>query len=126
MCFNSTGIGNGPLTTLLPDLSDWIFRGIEKKHGVQCNVWEQIVTNFNKTATYKMYVNAANDFPVELHLNGYDFVFGSHPDVYIMSFKQYKPNFYEADVFEAPALCNDSTVPASQNSGTHTTPFSLY
>jgi len=59
-----------------------------------------------------MYVDQ-NDNPVELHLNGYDFVFGSHPDIYIMKYDNYMPNFVNDSVFDAPALCNSESKPSN-------------
>jgi hypothetical protein len=69
-CFVSQQIGNGPLVTLLPNLTTWTYLGVTKKDKVSCLEFQQVVTNFNKTAVYTMYVNAKNGNPVELHLDG--------------------------------------------------------
>jgi len=105
ICMTTPGIGNGSLTTLLPDLSLWSYQGVTIKNNVAVDIWEQVVTNYNVTATYKMYVNVSNGNPVQLYLKGYDFVFGSHPDIYIMDYDVYLPNHVTDDEFAEPQLC---------------------
>jgi len=109
VCFVSTGIGSGPLVTLLPDLSTWTYQGQSLINGKHCDNWQQTVTDLNVTAVYNMYVNPSNNYPVQLVLNGYDFVFGSHPDIYIMNYDVYRPNWVNASVFTEPELCQNTS-----------------
>jgi len=116
ICFvqNITG-DSSSLVTLLPDLSSWTFMGTKLIHGFNCNNWQKKVKNFNTTAEYNMYINAADNTPVQLHLFGYDFIFGSHPDIYIMDYKVYKPNFVNQSAFDEPDLCDNAQINTRAN-----------
>ena len=103
------------MVTLLPDLSDWTYIGQKFKDNIKCDVFQKVVTNFNRTDTFKMYTTSAGGQPYELHINGYDFVFGSHPDIYIMKYEVFKPNWVNETVFNPPSLCNNAK-PSTKNS----------
>jgi len=104
VCFHQN-LTSSPLTTVLPDLKTWSFKGKVSKNGEMTNKFEQVVKNFNTTAVYTMYVTE-DERPVQLHLFGYDFVFGSHPDIYIMNFHEYKPNFVDQSAWTPPKVCD--------------------
>jgi len=110
-CFVTPGIGNGTLVTLLPNLTNWTYKGHSHVNGVKVKQFEQIVNNFNATAVYDMYVDLNNQ-PVQLHLLGYDFIFGSHPDEYVFDYEVYVPGAIDANAFNEPKICN-SSAPAS-------------
>jgi len=112
-CFTTKNIGNGPLVSILPDLSSWSFKGTKSLDKITCDVWQQRVTNFNKTAVYTMYLNSKTLEPVELVLDGYDFIFSSHPDVYVMKFESFVANITNVNVFDIPSLCNSSSKEAN-------------
>jgi hypothetical protein len=40
---------------------------------------------------------------------GYDFVFDSHPDIYIMDFSEYVSSISNTSVFDKPAICQTNT-----------------
>jgi len=108
-CFTSTQIGNGPLVTLLPNMTGFVSIGEETINGVNCDTWQKNVTNYNKTAVYTIWVDHEDvNTPVRMMLDGYDFVFGSHPDIYIFDYEQYDPNTVNVTSFEMPALCSNS------------------
>jgi hypothetical protein len=52
-----------------------------------------------------MLVNRDTGAPVELYMEGYDFVFGSHPDVYIFEY-QYFSTWTNASVYDKPSTCS--------------------
>lgn len=108
-CFVSTGIGAGPMVTLLPDLSTWSYQGVHNIDGTPCTAWETSVKDLNRTAVYVMFVNQATDSPVQLILSGYDFVFGSHPDVYVFNYANYTPNYVDDSLLEEPSLCSNGS-----------------
>eukprot|EP00028_Trichosphaerium_sp_Am-I-7-wt_P014272 CAMPEP_0168508318 /NCGR_PEP_ID=MMETSP0405-20121227/47_1 /TAXON_ID=498012 /ORGANISM="Trichosphaerium sp, Strain Am-I-7 wt" /LENGTH=256 /DNA_ID=CAMNT_0008525439 /DNA_START=39 /DNA_END=806 /DNA_ORIENTATION=+ len=95
--------GTGPMVTVLPDLSTWTYAGKSKQRNIMCDTWTQTVTNFNKTAHYYFY--ESEGVPVKLYLEGYDFVFGSHPDLYEFTYDLYIPNYVDEMVFDEPKLC---------------------
>ncbi len=52
-----------------------------------------------------MLVNADTGAPVELYMEGYDFVFGSHPDIYIYTYEYYS-EWTNASVYNKPVTCS--------------------
>jgi len=111
-CFTSTQIGTGPMVTLLPNLTSWTYNDTETYvNGFPCISYQKNVTNFNKTAIYTLYVRELHFTmrPIQLLLEGYDFVFGSHPDVYVFDYDVYQPNYVDTFVFYQPGLCENST-----------------
>eukprot|EP01116_Phalansterium_solitarium_P008750 TRINITY_DN22712_c0_g1_i1.p1 TRINITY_DN22712_c0_g1~~TRINITY_DN22712_c0_g1_i1.p1 ORF type:complete len:543 (+),score=146.50 TRINITY_DN22712_c0_g1_i1:426-2054(+) len=114
-CMMPNITGDGPMTTVLPDLTNWSFNGTTSIEHVKANQWITSVTNLNKTANYSMWTSIKDGKPLRLVLNGYDFIFGSHPDIYIFDYSEYHPNVVNASVFDMPAECaNVSTSPATR------------
>jgi C1A family cysteine protease len=113
VCFTQNG--SGSLEQMLPDLSaNWTYSGTKNINGVMCNTWQQVKQNLNKTNYYTFYLDVSDNTPVQLYLYGYDFVFGSHPDIYIMDFDSYVPSIENASVFDEPTICRTNT---AQNPG---------
>ncbi|PRP87432.1 counting factor associated protein [Planoprotostelium fungivorum] len=104
-CFQQPLGGDGGLTTVLPDLSTWDYAGVEAIKGSNCHKYVQIVKNGNTTANYNFYVDAKTMEPVQIYLFGYDFIFGSHPDIYILDFIEYDAGLVSDQVFNAPGVC---------------------
>jgi C1A family cysteine protease len=52
-----------------------------------------------------MLVNGETGAPVELYMEGYDFVFSSHPDIYIFTY-QYFSEWSNASVYDKPTTCS--------------------
>lgn len=96
-------------TELLPTIdSTWTYRG-HSSNG-QHLVWEKRETMFNFTNVYKMHVHKVEQRPVRLHMIGYNFVLGSHPDEYIIDYHQYAPGSIDQTAFAVPALCTNAKV----------------
>lgn len=92
-------------TELLPVLdSTWTYRG-HSSNG-QHLVWEKRETMFNFTNVYKMHVHKIEQRPVRLHMVGFNFVLGSHPDEYIIDYRQYQPGSVDQSAFSIPAICS--------------------
>lgn len=100
-------VGEIDLTTLFPDLSSYENLGSTTINGQNVNDYRLVMTNYSETATYDFYVTPAG-VPVRLVLDGVDFVFDSHPDVYIMDYQVYTPNFVNDTVFAVPEICNNA------------------
>lgn len=86
-----------------------------------------------------MYVDLSNN-PVQLHLMGYDFIFGyrtdfyffiylfsSHPDEYVFNYDVYVPGAIDPKVFTEPAICQNPKAATFRRSKYHRnfTDFSL-
>eukprot|EP01125_Pyxidicula_operculata_P001322 TRINITY_DN11217_c0_g1_i1.p1 TRINITY_DN11217_c0_g1~~TRINITY_DN11217_c0_g1_i1.p1 ORF type:complete len:567 (-),score=155.92 TRINITY_DN11217_c0_g1_i1:78-1553(-) len=110
VCFVNPEQQGETLPTLLPDISTWTYVGTAVVHGRNCNYWQQQVTTLNVTATYTMYIEGQR--PVQLIMQGYDFLFGSHPDLYILDYSTYYPGFVDEDQFDPPLLCTNSNAQA--------------
>ncbi|KAJ3434188.1 hypothetical protein M0812_20254 [Anaeramoeba flamelloides] len=95
------------LTDVLPDLSDWIPDGTQVKNGILCNVWKKNETHFERNNYYTFYSDVVNDNPVQYHMLGYDIVFESHYDEYIIDYYEYKPNEVDEEIFNLPEICNN-------------------
>jgi len=106
-CFVSSGIGSGPMINILPNLTSWTYTGSENVDGYEVDSFSLNVTTLNKTSVYAIYVT--DDTPIMMVLKGYDFIFGSHPDVYVFEFDVYEPNMVNSSAFEMPELCSNNT-----------------
>jgi len=58
-------------------------------------------------AQYDMYISVTGA-PVQLYLNGVDFIFDSHPDIYVMDYGLYLPDYLDEKAFAVPALCQNA------------------
>jgi hypothetical protein len=110
VCFVSPESQGETLPTVLPDISKWTFTSTNTVFGKSCNTFEQRVTNLNKTAVYTFHVEELTNKPVRLILQGYDFLFGSHPDLYIVDYDSYYPGYVDEDQFNPPQLCSNNSV----------------
>lgn len=90
------------------DPAKWIYKGYHANG--QQRFWEWTDVKYNFTNTYRFYVNAHNNHPLRLHMRGFNFVFGSHPDEYVIHYEHYSPNVVHDQHFNVPALCTSNTV----------------
>eukprot|EP01097_Dermamoeba_algensis_P006025 TRINITY_DN3794_c0_g1_i1.p1 TRINITY_DN3794_c0_g1~~TRINITY_DN3794_c0_g1_i1.p1 ORF type:complete len:548 (+),score=128.28 TRINITY_DN3794_c0_g1_i1:67-1710(+) len=99
------------LTSLFPDLTNnWQYQGVKTVRGILCNGWVQQVTNeFGHTDYYYFYVDAKWNIPVQLYMNGLNYLFGSHQDHYVFDFINYVPSINSND-FTVPSLCQATQV----------------
>jgi len=107
----------GPLLSLFPDLDEWVFSGNAMVDNLMVEDWRLSIVNYSKSAQYDFFFtnNSAYPVPVQLYLNGVDFVFDSHPDVYIMDYGLYLPNYVDEMVFKVPEICqNAREIPMSE------------
>jgi len=102
-CFASAGSASqfGPLQTVLPDLTGW--QWVSDKDGIRD--FQKNVTSLGRKSVYTMSVRLHDGAPHRLVLEGYDFLFGSHPDLYIMRYHSYRVGV-KAFNFEVPRLCD--------------------
>ncbi|EFA80934.1 counting factor associated protein [Heterostelium album PN500] len=99
--------GNGSLVQVLPsEPSTWTYNGTSTINGVDVFSYSQKVVNYGVAAYYTFYMDA-NGVPVQFYLDGVDFIFDSHPDIYILNFNTFTTDIspYE-DLFNIPAICN--------------------
>eukprot|EP01111_Echinosteliopsis_oligospora_P002656 TRINITY_DN1401_c0_g1_i2.p1 TRINITY_DN1401_c0_g1~~TRINITY_DN1401_c0_g1_i2.p1 ORF type:complete len:520 (+),score=133.00 TRINITY_DN1401_c0_g1_i2:30-1562(+) len=95
---------SGPLVELLPSLQGYSMIGEAVIDGIQVQNWNFPINNLSAGAGYSMYLTS-NNVPVQLRIDGVDFVFDSHPDVYLMDYGLYLPGYTDETVFEVPPIC---------------------
>lgn len=103
VCFSNPSDPSQPLPTVLPDLSDWTWMGDVGA----VRTWQKNVTNLGFTSVHTMQVMAHDNRPLQLTMEGFDFLFGSHPDVYILKYVFFAPSV-ESREFEVPSLCSQA------------------
>ncbi|KAK5584387.1 hypothetical protein RB653_005998 [Dictyostelium firmibasis] len=113
----TTTPGNGSLVNVLPtEPSSWVYNGTSTVNGVSVYGYSQKVTEYGRTGFYNFFVDE-NGVPVQFYMDGVDYVFGSHPDVYVLNFDVYSTDIssYES-LFTVPTICNDAQeAPAQEN-----------
>ncbi|GAM17576.1 hypothetical protein SAMD00019534_007510, partial [Acytostelium subglobosum LB1] len=98
--------GNGSLVQLLPtDPSTWVYNGTSTVNGVNVFSYSQKVVNYGVAAFYTFYMDAQG-VPIQFYLDGVDFIFDSHPDIYVLNFDTFTTDIspYEY-LFNVPPVC---------------------
>ncbi|KYR00368.1 counting factor associated protein [Tieghemostelium lacteum] len=103
--------GNGSIITVLPaDPSDWVYNGTSTVNGIPVYSFTQKITDYGRTGFYTFYIDA-NGNPVQFYLNGVDFIFSSHPDIYVLDFDTFETDISPfEELFEAPTICDQAKV----------------
>ena len=84
--------------------------------GIPCFQWNLKVVNGSKTNNYDMFVSQADGkTPIQFRFLGYDFVFGSHFDTYILDYGKFTPSV-DSSQFQLPPLCSNKKL---LREGTH-------
>ncbi|KAJ5077270.1 hypothetical protein M0811_00590 [Anaeramoeba ignava] len=99
---------NITLIPMFPDLTQWTYIGQNVVRGFLCDSWQWIYTpdGFNKTNVYNFYVDTSSGQPIQYHMLGYDVVFGSHFDEYVLDYYTYIPNYVDPNAFTLPSICD--------------------
>jgi len=107
--------GYNPIVDMFPDLSDYTLLNKTKEvNNIIVNQYELSFKNWSASATYNMYISVTG-IPVQQYLDGFDYIFGSHPDIYIMDYGLYLPNYFDKGAFVIPPMCKNAkelTTPA--------------
>lgn len=90
------------------DAAKWIYKGYHANG--QQQFWEWTDVKYNFTNSYRFYVNSRTGAPLRLHMRGFNFVLGSHPDEYVIHYDHYMPNVVNEQHFNVPALCSGKSV----------------
>jgi len=100
----------GPLVNLFPDLSGYtLLNGTKEVNNLLVNQYQLAFKNWSAEATYDMYISTTG-VPVQLYLDGVDYIFDSHPDIYTMDYGLYLPNYFDKNAFAIPAICQNAEV----------------
>jgi hypothetical protein len=104
-CFaTDTPPTSDPLPTVLPDLTGWQYTGIVTENSRSFESWQTSTTILGYTSNHTMLLYTGSQRPYRLTMQGYDFLFGSHPDVYILDYSSFMPVAIPSD-FQVPDLC---------------------
>jgi len=104
-CFQNNGTSDGPTTiqSIIPDLS--LFTNSSQlayARGVLCENWIYVFVEDNVVNTYNFYINAVTGEPVQYHMLGYDTLFGSHYDEYVLDYQTYSTGPINPTIFDPP------------------------
>jgi hypothetical protein len=111
------------LVSILPtNISSWSYMGNAEIRGLTCQHFQLVKKNQDKVNTYDFYYVMKGDIavPVQWHMLGYDVVFGSHYDEYVLDYGKYLPGVATPSAFDIPSMCNSAKVadsPARVNRG---------
>jgi len=101
------------LTTVLPDLTNYEYNRFEpcpqsRSSGVSgmCDVWTYETDLMGKPANYSFWTQ--NNIPVKFEVYGYNDLFHSHFDHYVMMYGKFDTSELPCSEFEAPSLCEDT------------------
>ncbi|KAJ5073926.1 hypothetical protein M0811_08199 [Anaeramoeba ignava] len=105
---SSTAVDSN-LPNVLPNLTDsaWVYMGESVVRGIHCYYWQMNITEYNKSNSYTFYTDADGN-PVRYLLHGYNIVFHSHYDIYILDYYSYEPNVNDANCYDIPPICNST------------------
>ena len=96
------------LTSMLPDLTDFIYKGQTVVNGFQVDIWQWTdYEDGNHTYVYNLFSQIATGIPVQFYMSGPDIIFGSHPDIYIIDYATYIPNYARDDPYVLPQDCDN-------------------
>jgi len=102
-CFTYPSPPPQTLQSIVPDLTNWTFAGTQNVDGQNLNAWVNNMTVLGYTSNHTMLVFPSGR-PYRLIMQGYDFLFGSHPDIYILDYSSFIP-YINADDFIVPSSC---------------------
>eukprot|EP01101_Sappina_pedata_P012361 TRINITY_DN8472_c0_g1_i1.p1 TRINITY_DN8472_c0_g1~~TRINITY_DN8472_c0_g1_i1.p1 ORF type:complete len:541 (+),score=133.61 TRINITY_DN8472_c0_g1_i1:3-1625(+) len=96
-----------PLQSIFPTFdSTWTYQGVDVINGIKCDWWQMITINYNQTGTYNFYADAQSGDPVRFWMDGVNIIFQSHPDIYVIDYSRYVPNYANETEFQLPSLCD--------------------
>jgi len=102
---------------ILPAIdSKWVYKGLHSNGQLEDWMWKDVKYNF--TNEYHFYVNKVTRHPVRLHMRGFNFVLGSHPDEYVIHYENYRADHAEPTHFNVPPLCVGAVESATLRSRT--------
>lgn len=97
------------LVNMFPNLTSWQYVKDEFKNGFMCHRYSLVEKQGSKTNTYDFWVTVEGQRPIEYSMRyGYDVVFGSHYDEYILRFGRYFPYLAPSEEFLVPHVCQQS------------------
>eukprot|EP01105_Mastigella_eilhardi_P002074 TRINITY_DN124_c0_g1_i2.p1 TRINITY_DN124_c0_g1~~TRINITY_DN124_c0_g1_i2.p1 ORF type:complete len:531 (+),score=161.54 TRINITY_DN124_c0_g1_i2:103-1695(+) len=107
-CAASPRTADFSIYPMLPDLSQMQKVDDVVIEGVTCEHYSVVDVEGGKTNTYDFYVNKKTQAPYRFSLHGYDYIWGSHYDLYVLDYTSYTPGYTQPNVFDTPAVCKSS------------------
>jgi C1A family cysteine protease len=99
--------GQQALTNFIPDLRGFVLQsGHATVNGVDCQQWVFKQVNGEKVGVYTFSVAATTGVPVQYSWVGYDNLFGSHFDQYVVDYEQFIPGVgtFNQTTFDKPSM----------------------
>jgi hypothetical protein len=93
--------GSVELQSVFPDLSQFVLQPSPVNiGGVVCDDWMYSFSQGGKDNTYHFYASRDTGAPVRYVMDGYNTLFGSHIDEYVVDYLQYTPGPVDQSVFD--------------------------
>jgi len=103
-CFIVKGSEDSPvkIQSLLPDLTNFTFSGMEEWKEMKVMVWKSEVKIFSRVSKYVLYMHPTSYTPLLYKMNGYNSLTGSHFDEYVVEYGIMSTNITQQvfDVFQ--------------------------
>lgn len=104
-CFQTNGSVN--VIQVVPDTTGYTYQGQTKFRGQPVNDFRLVVNDFSRVNTYNLYTTTdGSNTPVALSFMGYDSVFGSHYDQYLITYNNFAtgPGIFPPGTFDQPTF----------------------
>jgi len=125
-CFevNGTAISLVEPQSILPDLTNFTYAGIEMLEGIQCKKYQLVTKSFQKTSKYTFWVKTTKSpvdpyielgIPVKYEMRGYNSLLGSHYDHYYLTYDFFSADAPSDETFDVPTEmeCGDFPGPGA-------------
>jgi len=100
--------GSTSIQPLVPDLTNYKMGNTTTVRGLAVVDYSYEYTEGTKVNTYHFYVDIIHNMPVQFHMLGYDDLFGSHYDEYVINYYSWKTGVADPSVFNPPSeKCGD-------------------
>jgi len=119
-CFevNGTALNEIGAQSVLPDVTNFTYAGLEMVNGLNCKKYQLVVKDFGKVNKYtywvqvkrsKLYPLLTIGVPVRYEMRGYNTLLGSHYDHYYLDYDAFSPEKPSDEVFDIPSdlQCGD-------------------
>jgi C1A family cysteine protease len=97
--------GAGSIATVFPDLTKFSYMGTSDIDGEEVDHFQWINLQLGRNNTYDWYQAIGDGRPLMFTMLGYDYLFGSHYDQYIVQYHRYETEL-PTHAFTPPRLCD--------------------
>ncbi|KAJ3440629.1 hypothetical protein M0813_08899 [Anaeramoeba flamelloides] len=109
ICYHWKTNSTAKLSAVIPDLTDFTYIGEKVVRGQQVDSYQYIdcVKDTKVCNTYIYSTVVGTNYPVQYWFLGYDSIFGSHYDQYVIDYYEYIPSGVKDSDFAIPSICKN-------------------